>query len=79
MDKKEKKILQPHQQRVVEEYDQLMERKQKLFEFIEVPSPIYPTLPPDEKKDLKDQWIAMTEYSQCLKRRIERFQLCLKK
>lgn len=73
MDKKEKKILQPHQQRVVEEYDQLMERKQKLFEFIEVPSPIYPTLPPDEKKDLKDQWIAMTEYSQCLKRRIERF------
>lgn len=73
MDKKEKKILQPHQQRVVEEYDQLMERKQKLFEFVEVPNPIYPTLPPDEKKDLKDQWIAMTEYSQCLKRRIERF------
>lgn len=64
--------LQPHQQRVVEEYDQLAEKTKKLNDFI-MDNPIFLDLPIEEKADLKIQYAAMCKYQDALERRIKRF------
>ena len=64
--------LQPHQQRVVEEYNELVEKTSKLGAFI-LDNPIYRSLEEDEQKDMKIQYDAMCIYTDALERRINRF------
>lgn len=66
------KNLQPHQQRVVDEYDELKDRTTKLGAFI-LDNPIYKSLQEDEQKDMKIQYDAMCVYVDTLERRIKRF------
>lgn len=67
-----KKELQPYQQKVIEEHDELSKRTFKLVNFI-TNNPIFDKLPRDEQVDLKIQYEAMRVYSNILKRRINRF------
>ena len=64
--------LQPHQQRVVDEYIELVEKTSKLGAFI-LDNPIYRSLEEDEQKDMKVQYDAMCVYTDALERRINRF------
>ena len=64
--------LQPHQQRVIEEYRELKEKTSKLGVFI-LDNPIYLTLIEEEKKDMQIQYDAMCQYCDTLERRINRF------
>ena len=64
--------LQPHQQRVIEEYRELKEKTSKLGVFI-LDNPIYLTLIEEEKKDMQIQYDAMCQYCDALERRINRF------
>lgn len=64
--------LQPHQQRVVDEYKELKERYSKLWDFI-MENPTYLKLPEEEQTDLKIQLDAMAIYVDVLERRINRF------
>ena len=64
--------MQPHQQRVVDEYNELVEKTSKLGAFI-LDNPIYRSLEEDEQKDMKVQYDAMCVYTDALKRRINRF------
>lgn len=64
--------LQPHQQRVVEEYKELKDKTTKLGAFI-LDNPIYRSLEEDEQKDMKIQYDAMCVYTDALERRINRF------
>lgn len=64
--------MQPHQQRVVEEYNELVEKTSKLGAFI-LDNPIYRSLEEDEQKDMKIQYDAMCIYTDALERRINRF------
>lgn len=66
------KNLLPHQQRVVDEKNELFDKIQKLENFIEV-SPIYKNLSLIEMEDLNDQMRFMKNYLNILKRRINRF------
>lgn len=68
----EKKVLQPHQQRVVDELKDLKDKIEKLEHFINE-NPIYGNLPIDEQSDLIEQSYVMNEYSEILERRIDRF------
>lgn len=62
--------MEPHQQRVVTERDELNEKLAKLTTFITGPSPIYVGLPDAEKLRLSRQLTYMTEYSNVLDERI---------
>lgn len=62
----------PHQQRVVEEFDQLDERLEKLEAFIKA-SPVFATLTPDERARLQWQRYYMGGYRQILCERIGAF------
>lgn len=62
--------MEPHQQRVVTERDELNEKLAKLTTFITGPSPIYDGLPDAEKLRLNRQLTYMTEYSNVLDERI---------
>jgi hypothetical protein len=62
----------PHQQRVVDEANELRDKFKKLATFILV-DPIYQTLEDDEKNDLAYQLDLMESYLVVLERRIERF------
>ena len=64
--------MQPHQQRVVDEYNELVEKTSKLGAFI-LDNPIYRSLEEDEQKDMKVQYDAMCVYTDALERRINRF------
>lgn len=66
----EKELL-PHQQRVVEEKNELNEKLEKLRSFLD--SDIYKTLDSVDKVDLKMQYNAMITYYHVLSRRILRF------
>lgn len=66
------KELQPHQQRVVDEFKELEDKFKKLGAFI-LDSPIYSTLPQEEKDDMQIQYDAMEQYYIVLERRISRF------
>ena len=65
-------LYAPHQQRVVDEQFELSEKLVKLSEFIDG-SPIFGTLPPEERERLVRQAVCMTEYSNILLERIAAF------
>lgn len=68
----EEVIYQPHQQRVVDEKNELDAKVVNLLEFISN-NPIYGTLDPKEQADLYMQLQQMMHYSDTLSRRIQRF------
>lgn len=62
----------PHQQRVVDERNELQDRRNKLIQFIQE-NPIFKTLEEGDQKLLKEQFEAMTWYQKILDSRITRF------
>lgn len=64
--------MQPHEQRVLDEKQALDEKLEKLVQFISV-SPVFASLDSTDQSLLRDQRIAMADYSLALSRRIERF------
>lgn len=67
-----KKHMKPHQQRVVDEKDELETRVNKLNDFI-AHSEIFPTLPAEEQERLKRQNDIMWQYLEVLGERIAAF------
>jgi hypothetical protein len=67
----EPKVLEPHQERVVEEKTSLEDKIDKLEAFIE--GPIHSTLVEDEQKRLATQLHHMKEYAAVLGHRIAAF------
>ena len=65
--------LQPHQQRVVAELDQLRERLQKLGKFITDNPSVFLALPLEEQDLLHQQNAAMTAYHDILVQRVAGF------
>lgn len=63
--------LQPHQQRVVDERTELVEKLGKLDKFID--GDVFDTLPPEDQKLLEVQQSLMTHYAKILDQRIARF------
>lgn len=63
--------LQPHQQRVVDEKNELSERLSKLLSFLQ--GPIFPTLSEAERARLRMQARFMDGYAAVLEERIEAF------
>lgn len=63
--------LQPHQQRVVEERDELETRRTKLAAFIN--GAVFATVSPDERGRLEKQFHFMTQLSAVLADRINAF------
>jgi len=68
----EEKILQPHEQRVIDEKDDLESKIKKLGPFI-LDNPIFKTLPEEEQKDLNNQYDIMNQYLYILQKRINQF------
>lgn len=68
----EEAFYQPHQQRVVDEKNDLDAKVVSLLEFISN-NAIYSTLEPKEQADLYMQLQQMMHYSDTLSRRIQRF------
>ena len=64
--------LQPHQQRVVAERDELKDRLVKLDDFIEK-SPVFQNVDPCEQGRLRLQRSSMSSYLMVLEERIEHF------
>lgn len=64
--------LQPHQQRVVDEKDELDKKAMALSNFIGK-SPVFETLDPAEQERLKEQNDVMWQYSEILGARIAAF------
>jgi hypothetical protein len=62
----------PHQQRVVDEKNELQDKHSKLGAFI-LDNPIFNTLDSEEQEDLRSQNDVMGEYLDILERRISRF------
>ncbi len=67
-----KSNMKPHQQRVVQERDELQERTDKLGKFI-LDGLIYETLSEEEQTDLSEQHYHMACYLEILNSRINRF------
>lgn len=65
--------LQPHQQRVVDEYAELAERLRKLGKFITDTPAVFLALPLEEQDLLHQQHAAMTQYHDILVQRIAGF------
>jgi len=65
--------MQPHQQRVIDERNQLEERRKKLSDFMEGKQ--FFGLPEMERNRMRRQLKAMTEYSEVLSERIADFPL----
>ena len=63
--------LPPHQQRVVDEQIELLDKLTKLRSFLTID--FFKTLEEDDQKDLKDQEIIMTDYNNILLKRISKF------
>ena len=72
MENTEVKEYAPHQQRVVDEANELKDKFSKLGAFI-LDNPIYLTLPQKEQDDLSEQYDVMEKYIFVLERRISRF------
>lgn len=64
--------LQPHQQRVVDEKEELDKKAKALSQFIGI-NPIFDTLDPAEQERLKVQNDIMWKYSEILGERIAAF------
>ena len=67
-----KKQLQPHQQRVVDELNELVSKAQKLSAFITTNS-YFIELDEVDHSLLRSQWAVMDAYVQILETRIKRF------
>ncbi len=63
--------MQPHQQRVIDEYKELFDRTRKLAEFFD--TKIFTSLDPKEQDRLTRQWQHMQQYGQVLSERISAF------
>ena len=68
----EQKTLQPHQQRVVVEQQELKDRLEKLQVFINE-NPLFKSLIEQEQMDLQEQSVLMSQLNDILIRRISRF------
>lgn len=68
--KKEDKLL-PHIKRMIDEYRELLDKCTKLRIFIAA-NPIYVDLPSEDKNLMLNQYDAMTDYLEVLKRRLEK-------
>ena len=68
---KEEKELQPHEQRVVDERTELIEKTTKLHAFFK--NPIFEKLPQHDQDLLQVQVAIMMDYSYVLLKRINRF------
>ena len=66
------KELEPHQQRVVDEKNELQKKHDALSDFI-LENPIFTKLPEEEQRDLEKQFSIMGQYIDVLNRRISRF------
>ena len=64
--------MQPHQERVVVERDELKSRLDKLNAFRE--GPVFKSLPEIERVDMSGQAAFMSEYLRILNSRISRFE-----
>lgn len=64
-------MIEPHQQRVIDEKTQLDDRLYKLADFLD--GETFKTLPFDERQRLRDQHNAMHTYASILGQRIEHF------
>ena len=67
--------MQDYQKRVIEEKAELDERLLHLRHFIKVGNDVYENLPWSEKARLTRQVLAMGDYSQVLKERIDAFEV----
>lgn len=65
--------MQPHQQRVISERDELSDKISKLDTFIDPSNVIYASLCKEDQYLLKDQLTYMCEYLGILEKRILRF------
>jgi hypothetical protein len=65
--------LQPHQERVVIEKQELDSKLEKLRAFMLEDGGIFDSLPSEEKSRLSEQETHMSRYSDVLRRRIEVF------
>lgn len=66
--------MQPHEERVIAEKQELDERLAKLKAFCFDPgSPIFKALSPIDRDLLEDQYNSMKDYSEILGKRIARF------
>jgi hypothetical protein len=68
----QRRKMQPHQERVIVEHNDLHKKLNKLKHFI-MESPIFKTLPRDEQGRLNRQYGAMLEYFNILGERITAF------
>jgi len=64
--------MQPHQERVVAELNELAERRKKLGQFI-AGSSLFGGLPTDEQSRLRRQFDIMVQYEGVLQERIDHF------
>lgn len=64
--------MQPHQQRIVKEQEELKEKLDKLISFIGK-NPLFLSLNKEEQNRLMRQKVAMNEYNEVLKERILAF------
>lgn len=64
--------MEAYQERMLNEYEELKERRKKLLDFISNEKKM-DSLSEDEQKDLREQYIYMKSYEVVLKRRIDRF------
>ena len=67
--------LQPFQQRLVKEYEELNDRVEKLGQFMKPENEIWRKLPYEEQSDMWTQWHAMVIYKMALYNRLERAHL----
>ena len=66
-------IMLPHQQRVVDERNELVEKIEKLNKFIDYKNPLWKQIDPDEKDRLIQQYRHMIKYAEVLDARIAAF------
>lgn len=64
--------MEPHQQRVIDEKNELDERAKKLSDFIGL-NPIFAKIDGEEQERMKEQCEIMWEYSEILGKRIAAF------
>lgn len=68
------KDIQPFQQRLLDEFNDLTDKVNKLTAFI-MYNPIFPKLGEEEAKDMIGQLMAMKYYQECLRSRCKRQKL----
>lgn len=66
--------MQPYQQRVIQEQEELAEKASKLYNFLSSSNPsLFLSLSKEDQHLLKQQYIAMKAYEGILSQRIARF------